>query len=98
MTQAKIAKIGYNMRTFLPWITYLLFFAFLTSVICFLVFTGKSAHNMNNAAANTNNNTQNNVYNSNNSFYRELSYQATVISLLIIITFCMVYKTFKELI
>ena len=95
MTQAKIAKIGYNMRNFLPWITYLLFF---TSVICFLVFTGKSAHKMNNAIANNNNSTQDNIYNSDNSFYRELSYQATVISLLTIITFCIVYKTFKELI
>ena len=92
MTQAKIAKIGYNMRNFLPWITYLLFFTFITSVICFLVFTGKSAHKMNNAIANNNNSTQDNIYNSDNSFYRELSYQATVISLLTIITFCIVYR------
>lgn len=98
MTQARIAKMNYNMKIALPWFTYLLFFSFLTSVICFLVFTGRSANSMGGASANTGNNNQTNVYNSKDSFYRELSFQATVITLLTIITFCAVYHTFKALI
>jgi len=98
MTQARIAKMNYNMKIALPWFTYLLFFSFLTSVICFLVFTGRSANSMGKASKNNGNNNETNIYNSSDSFYRELSFQATVIALLVIITFCVVYHTFKALI
>ena len=93
MTQATVAKTTYRMKVALPWVIYLTFFTFLTSVITFLVFTGMSANTMKDAPINGSN--QTGVYNSANSYYRELSFQATVISLLTIITFCVVYHTFK---
>ena len=96
MTQASVAKSAYRMKVALPWVIYLTFATFLTSVITFLVFTGMSTNTMKDAP--DNGTTQSGVFNSAHSFYREVSYQATVISLLTIITFCVVYHTFKVIV
>jgi len=97
MSQASISKKLYFLKTSLPWMVYMFTLTFITAVITFLVFTGKSANNMHKADALITR-TQNNVYNSSDSFYRELSFQASVISLLTIITICVIYHTFKSII
>jgi len=98
MTQASISKNAYRLKVALPWAINIIFLSFLTSVITFLVFTGKSANNMQGVSKNNSSTTpQTNIFNGSDSYYRELSYQATVISLLSIITLCVVFYTFKNL-
>jgi hypothetical protein len=97
MSQASISKNLYRMKVFLPYTIYFIFLFFLTSVITFLIFTGKTANNMKDATSNGAN-TETNIINSSDSLYRDLSFQAVVISLLTIITFCMVFTTLKTII
>ena len=95
MTQETISKSAYRLKIFLPWLLIIILLASITSIITFLVFTGLSTNDMRNATPNTNNETG--VYNNSDSFYRELSYQATVICLLTIIALCVVFYTLKNL-
>lgn len=97
MTQASISKNAYRLKIAIPWVLNFVFLAFLTSVITFLVFTGKSANNMQGAEKNSGSNSQTNIFNGSDSYYRELSYQASVISLLTIIAICVVFYTLKNL-
>jgi len=91
-----VSKTLFNLRSSIPWVVNILFLAFFTSTVTFLVYTGKSVNYMQNAT--DNGNTQNNIYNGSDSFYREISFQATVICLLTIITFCIVYHTLKDIV
>lgn len=92
MTQASISRNLYRMKIALPYTIYIIFFFFLTSVICFLVFTGITANNLKNT------NSDVSVINSSDNLYRDLSFQATIISLLTIIAFCSVYYTLKNIV
>lgn len=90
MTQAMLSKNAYRMKIIFPYLTYFIFGLFIASMISFLVYTGKTVNNLENKISN--------AYGSEDSYYRELSYQACVISLLSVLTFCVVYQTFKKLI
>lgn len=81
MSQANISKYAYRLKIALPWLINFILLTFLTSVISFLVFTGISVKTMKQT----------------DILYKELSYQASVISLLTIITLCVVFYTFKNL-
>lgn len=96
MTQKNISLLSYRLKTALPWLFTILFLAAVTSIVTFLVFTGMATNDMQNADPNATN-SESNVYNNSDSFYRELSYQATVICLLGIITLCIVFYTLKNL-
>lgn len=91
-----VSKTLFKIRSSIPWVINIVFLAFITSIVCFLVYTGKTVNEMQNATSNGS--TENNIYNSSNSFYREISFQASVVSLLIVITFCIVYHTLKDII
>lgn len=95
MSQATVSRSAYRLKIALPWLVYLISLAFIASVITFLVFTGKASNSMHKSTDNSNN--ESGIYNGSDSFYRELSYQASVISLLTIITICVVYYTFKNI-
>ena len=96
MTQATISKHVYRLKVTLPWLFTILFLASITSIITFLVFTSMATNDMRKATLNSTN-SESSVYNNSDSFYRELSYQSTVICLLGIITLCVVFYTLKNL-
>ena len=91
-----VSKTLFKLRSSIPWVINIVFLAFITSVVSFLVYTGKTVNSM--QSASNNGTTENNIYNSSESFYREISFQATTICLLIVITFCVVYHTLKDII
>lgn len=95
MTQSFIAKNTYRMKILFPYFSLLLLSLFVASVVCFLVFTGKSANAMHNAKDQHH---EDKISNGADSFYRDLSFQASVISLLTLTAFSNIYLTFKKLI
>ncbi len=92
MTQASISRNLYRMKISFMYFIYFMFLLFITSVITFLVFTGKTVNEIKDSDS------QINVINGSDNLYRELSYQAVVIILLTIISFCVVFHSLKNIV
>ena len=79
MAQESISRHIYRMRVSFPYIINIISLFALTSIICFLIYVGKTVQSEGSDA-----------------LFREVSYQASVVALLLIISYSVVFGVFSN--